>query len=490
MHVDEAVHAIKFGELLEHNYYKYDPVEYHGPALNYLTLLPSCISGSKTLTDITESTLRIIPALCGIFMLAFFLFMKKSLGNRLLLIIILMISFSSLLIFYNRYYIQESLLAAFTFCLIISLYKYFISKKILWIILSGFFAGLMFASKETSIISFVCLTGSILFVRYSSNHSGLRTGTGIVPAIIFISVFISVSFLFFSSFFSNLIGPVDSLRAMVNYFTKAGQFPDHIQPWHYYFSLILFRKVGVIWFTEAFTLIFFVFGSISIIRKWNDAESENLFINIIFVFTLLLIIIYSIIPYKTPWSMMTFWTGCIIVSSYGIIRAIELSTERIKIIVLIISGIGLLHQAWQSYKTSFTYSYHPQNPFVYSHSTPDVKLISDLLIKITDGIPQKNNTSINITAANNDYWPLPWYLRSFKKVAWNENITHDIYLYPIILCSPELEAALIEKLYSVPPPGKVNLYIPLFDKYMELRSGMEIRGYIKKDLYDEYIRNQ
>ena len=41
MHGDEAVHAIKFGSLLEQGSYTYDPDEYHGPTLNYLSLIPA-----------------------------------------------------------------------------------------------------------------------------------------------------------------------------------------------------------------------------------------------------------------------------------------------------------------------------------------------------------------------------------------------------------------------------------------------------------------
>ncbi|MCB0293433.1 MAG: hypothetical protein KDH97_24480, partial [Calditrichaeota bacterium] len=41
MHTDEAVHAVKFGALLEEGFYEYDPFEYHGPTLNYFTLIPA-----------------------------------------------------------------------------------------------------------------------------------------------------------------------------------------------------------------------------------------------------------------------------------------------------------------------------------------------------------------------------------------------------------------------------------------------------------------
>lgn len=489
MHVDEAVHAVKFGELLEHNNYKYDPIEYHGPSLNYLTLIPAFFSGSKTLVDMTESTLRIVPVMCGILMLAFFGFLRKNISDKFLALTIILISFSSILIFYNRYYIQESLLAAFTFCLIISLYKYLLSCKLIWILLSGLFAGLMFASKETSIISFGCLFAALLFVKHSSPPNKPETKTNVFIPVIFLSVFLTVALLFFSSFFSNWAGPFDSIRSIVNYFNKAGHFPEHIKPWHYYFSLILFRKVDAFYFTEVFVLIFFVFGSFSIISRWRDRIRGNIFVKIIFIFTLLLIIIYSLIPYKTPWSMLTFWIGCTIISAYGISEAIARSPGIYKTIFIILTSVVVLHQVWQSYNIAFTYSYHPQNPFVYSQSTGDVLLISDRLKNITNALPEKNNTFINVTGKKHDYWPLPWYLRSFKNVAWDEKLSNDIYSYPIILTSPDMEPELVEKLYSTPPSGEINLYIPLFDRYMELRPGVEIRGYIRKDTYDKYLRN-
>jgi hypothetical protein len=42
----------------------------------------------------------------------------------------------------------------------------------------------------------------------------------------------------------------------------------------------------------------------------------------------------------------------------------------------------------------------------------------------------------------------------------------------------------------LPPPGKKDLYIPLFDTYIELRPQVELRGYVTKDLLDSYERHQ
>ena len=61
MHGDEAVHADKFRLLLEQRHYEYDPNEYHGPTLNYLTLIGAWLTGAKNLTQVSEFTLRIVP---------------------------------------------------------------------------------------------------------------------------------------------------------------------------------------------------------------------------------------------------------------------------------------------------------------------------------------------------------------------------------------------------------------------------------------------
>ena len=66
MHGDEAVHAGKFGELLEDGVYTYDPYEYHGPTLNYLTLIPARLSSAEKLTEVSEFTLRVVPVFFGV----------------------------------------------------------------------------------------------------------------------------------------------------------------------------------------------------------------------------------------------------------------------------------------------------------------------------------------------------------------------------------------------------------------------------------------
>ena len=46
---------------------------------------------------------------------------------------------------------------------------------------------------------------------------------------------------------------------------------------------------------------------------------------------------------------------------------------------------------------------------------------------------------------------------------------------------------MIKKLYEIPPPGSKNLYVPLFEEYLELRPTIELRGYVRQNLWEQMI---
>src|SRR5512143_1508262 len=70
MHADEAVHADKFGTLLEGGGYLYAPAEFHGPTLYYLTLPSAWLQGARRYVDVDEVTLRAVPAVLGVALVA------------------------------------------------------------------------------------------------------------------------------------------------------------------------------------------------------------------------------------------------------------------------------------------------------------------------------------------------------------------------------------------------------------------------------------
>jgi len=209
------------------------------------------------------------------------------------------------------------------------------------------------------------------------------------------------------------------------------------------------------------------------------------------IFSAIQFLIYSFISYKTPWLILNFWVGFIFLAGYGIYKCFLLLKKlNHKIIFILIVIMFLGFNSYQTFITSFKYSYQVENPFTYSQPTPDIILAADVIKKITETNHDSSSIFIDIIAKDDDYWPLPWYLRDVKNIAWNNHVNSNIYKFQIIISTPDFEEDIIEKLYSLPPAGEKNLYIPLFNKYTELRPGVEIRGYVQKDLFDQYQRNK
>jgi uncharacterized protein (TIGR03663 family) len=124
MHADEAVHAAKMGTLVEQGRYAYDPVEFHGPTLNYLTLLPARLHGVGRYADLDESTLRSVPATMGVLQVAAHALLIPLTGAPAAAAAALLTALSPSSVFYSRYYIQETLLVFFSFGALISVCRY------------------------------------------------------------------------------------------------------------------------------------------------------------------------------------------------------------------------------------------------------------------------------------------------------------------------------------------------------------------------------
>jgi hypothetical protein len=54
----------------------------------------------------------------------------------------------------------------------------------------------------------------------------------------------------------------------------------------------------------------------------------------------------------------------------------------------------------------------------------------------------------------------------------------------VIVVTPDMEPALVRRLYDLAPPGERELYVSIFERPVELRPGVELRGYAAKSLSD------
>jgi len=493
MHTDEAVHAIKFGTLLEKNEYRYDPQEYHGPTLNYFTLIPALTVSPKKLTEIDERFLRIVPVFFGMSLLLGLFLLTNGLSRSVVFFASLFLAVSPAMVFYSRYYIQEMLLVSFSFGVFVSGYRYVKSRNPAWAFFAGVFLGLMFATKETSIL----VIGAMILAMYLTvtlrnrqNQKPIHFGFKINPwhFMIFLTTACAISALFYSSFFTHPRGILDSFVAYKYYLQRAGQKSWHIHPWFYYFKLLIGSKHAArpFWNELPIVILSGIGLTVALRRKQHPQTDSSLFRFIAF-YTVILALIYSIIPYKTPWSMLGFYFGMILLAALG---AASLLTVRksiiLRIFVYLFLILGICDLLVLSYLSNFKYDFDPTNPYVYAQTSKDIFTVTRRIEEIASVHPDGNNMVIEVICPGDDYWPLPWYLRSFPNIGWWDRVNFSQPAAQIVIASPSVESELLKKLYEWPPPGEKSLYVPLFRSPTELRPLVEIRGYVTKELLDLY----
>jgi uncharacterized protein (TIGR03663 family) len=492
MHGDEAVHAVKFGDLLEEGVYEYDPYEYHGPTLNYLTLIPVWLSSAQTLVEVNEFHLRIVPVFFGAALVLLVFLIGRSLGFKAAVIAAFFTAVSPAMVFYSRYYVQEMLLVCFSFCAVVFGWRYIQSRRTVWAVLAGMSLGLMHASKETCIITFgsmfLALLAMLLMKQSRSSILDAVKSTKPLHVAAFLAAGVITSALFFSSFFGNPEGILDSVRTYTTYFDRAGNNTLHIHPWYYYLRMLLYCRFfdGPIW-TEAPILILAAVGFTAAVTKKHLSSANVNLIRFIAFYTLILTVVYSLIPYKTPWCMLGFLHGMILLAGVGAVVLVRLMPNVIpRLIILLFVFESLVFLTWQAYRSSYKYYADSRNPYVYAHPTDEVFTIVERIEDVTRVHPDGYRMHIQVICPGHDYWPLPWYMRRYEKVEWWDRVLNDKPSAPLIIASDEVEAALTRKLYALTPVQERQIYLYLFDKpyYMWLRPKVKIVGYLRKELWE------
>jgi uncharacterized protein (TIGR03663 family) len=507
MHGDEAVHAVKFEDLLERSVYAYDPQEYHGPTLNYFTLIPAWLTGAKNLAQVSEFTLRIVPVFFGVCLVLLLLLVVDGMGTAATVYAGVLTAISAAMVFYSRYYIQEMLLVCFTFGAIVSGYRYTRSRNIAWALLTGALLGLMHATKETCIIAFGAMFLAVLLTYMTGRQKSsiANAAKAVKPShlIAGLAAGVIVSALFFSSFLSNPGGILDSLRTYTTYFNRAGQSSLHIHPWHYYLKMLIYFRYGggPIW-SEGLIVFLAVVGFIAAMLRKGPASVNVQLLRFIAFYTLILTAVYSAIPYKTPWCVLGFLHGMILLAGFGAVILVRLVPNVLpRLIILCLLFDASVHLTWQAYRCNYRYYADSRNPYVYAHPTTEVFTIvqrveemARAMEKMARENPDKVKMHIQVICPGKDYWPLPWYFRGFKKdvIGWWDHVDPDTPSAPLIIASPDVEASLTNKLYNLTPPEDRKMYLFLFDKpyYMWLRPNVKLLGFVRTDVWNYFQQQQ
>jgi len=510
LHHDEGVNGNFLVRLVHDGYYHYDPANYHGPTLYYFAAVVAWILrpfvGANA--SLTTTGIRLVPALFGLATIGLVFTLRRNLGTIATLSAAFLLAVSPGAVYLSRYFIHETLFVFFTLGLVVALIKYCEEVNPAYLILAAISAALLFATKETAMISVAVLLIALiatqvygLFWRSISGTTNQKKGrtddyrtffekaggsskltVWIVTALF---VFTAVYVLFYSSFFTNYPqGVYDSLKTF-QFWTKTGQEAHKHPPATYIWWLLQ---------QESPLLVLGALGAIVAILK--PTKSFALF-SALWAFGL--IAAYSLIAYKTPWLSLNFIVPLALSSGVAIdwfyeelaswqvskqIRwyalagllllalgplagmarifdetAFEMSSDSFKGLVSVPMHWKTFIPGYQTIDLNFI-NYDNDNRYyvyVYAHTRRETLKLLDEINKVAERTHQGKDTGITVVSA--DYWPLPWYLRDYKRVGYHGHMTPSTE--PIIIARQD-QAAEVETTFG--------------DRYQQIQSGFNLAG--------------
>jgi uncharacterized protein (TIGR03663 family) len=475
MHPDEANQAVKFGGLLERGEYRYNPKDHHGPSLYYLTLPVVRVLGRRSLAAVDETMLRLVPALFGTGLLLLFLLFAGGLARETIVAAAALAAISPSLTYYSRFYIQETLLVFFLAGLIAAGWRYLRTRSGWWAAAAGLAAGMMYATKETSVILFGALAAAALVDRLlrpkTAAAAPWKARTVALHAVVFLAAAFVPAGLLFTSFLRNPAGLADSLSAFGTYVQRAGGSGLHAQPWYHYIKTLLYARFGhgPLW-SEAFIVVLAAAGSIFAFGSAPGKDGHPRLVRFVFFFTIITLTAYSLIPYKTPWNALPFSLGLVLLAGNG--AGLLLRTGKsliVKAVVLAVIAPGFLNLSYQDVRANFVDYANPTNPYVYAQTSPDFMKLVRAVEGVAAASPEHERMLVKVLAPPDETWPLPWYLRRFARVGYWTDIAQagDLRGAPVVIASgafadavgQSLDGAYRSAFYGLRPEVVLSLFV-------------------------------
>jgi uncharacterized protein (TIGR03663 family) len=474
LHHDEGVNAYFMLRLLGNGYYRYDPANYHGPSLYFFASLTSGFSAFFLRTGLSTFGLRAAPALFGTATVCLLLLFRRQLGNTGAIAAAALTAVSPGAIYLSRYFIHESLLVFFTVAVVAAVLQFALSGRSKYLVCASAAAALMLATKETALISLAVLlvaaSVASVYVRYRTTGKLFCSGgmrrlrdelSGLLPVLLLVfGVAAGILLLFYSSFFTNFPqGIYDFGRSLRIWSKTAGIDNRHV--WWMYLS----------WMARA-ELPLAILGVAGIVTAlWHGRSRFGVFAALWALGTLAA---YSLIPYKTPWLMLNFTVPLACVAGYGIENLFQAAANGAGVSPLrwlpgAVAACAVIFSAYDATVFNFFQYDDPARPYVYAHTQRDFLRLIDRVDAIAkrSGAPEK--TSICITSR--EYWPLPWYLRSYRYAGY-PGTTLAKYNEAMVIGSAVQESELSQSLGD---------RYRLVDRY-PLRPGVMLSLFVRRDL--------
>jgi uncharacterized protein (TIGR03663 family) len=412
LHHDEGVNGLFLANLFRTGYYHYDPSNYHGPSLYYIAVVPTAINNLFHWGHgLSTFAIRYVTAAFGVGIVWLMLCLRRFLGTAAALAAAAFSTVSAGFVFFSRYFIHEILFVFFSLGVVVAWLWYRNTGKPRYLMLASASAAMLFATKETWIITaavwLIAIPCTTIYLRLRKpvwlreQAAGKDPGGNTKLYLKATALFVAIAVLFYSSFFTNPRGILDSLLTFT-FWTKTGQTSIYNRDWSTYIDWLGREEWPIL-----------VLGALGVVVAFIRARSY--FTVFCAFWSLGIFAAYSLVPYKTPWLALSIILPLIIMAGYAIGEAYQ---PGLRAFTSMIAGAAILTSLYLAIDASFVnYDNDSQSyPYVYAHTKRDfLELVSEI-DAIADANPAKKE--IGITVVSPEHWPLPWYLREYTHVGY------------------------------------------------------------------------
>jgi len=457
MHTDEAILAYKTADLVTTGHFAYDPRDYHGPGLHHAARAWSHLAFWGAPETWQAGQLRTVTAVCGLLLILATLLLTDALGRGGVVAAMLLAAVSPMQVYYSRYYIMETPLVLLVMIALVSFWRYSQGGGRLWLLLGGIATGLQHATKETFILNvaagFVAwLIAKQLFGPFEPRRSGFSLGPSRQrPSRPFLWVLIPaavVSVGMYSGGFHDWDAVKNSLTTYVGYMERSGG-AGHEKPWHYYLTLLTWRSEGGLKWSEGLLVGLALVGmGHGLLGNHQKNGPRQAFLVFLSLYALILLGGYSVLAYKTPWSILSAQQALTLLAGYGTrVLASVFASGFLRFMFRLGFGLGLYHLCYQTNLAIHRYGADARNPWVYSHT---VQAFPRLLHQVSE-LQRLDPAPLSILVINKDLgWPMRWYWRTNKLARYEPAVPQEDLTASILICDVEALPAVQARLGSRP----------------------------------------
>jgi len=434
-HFDEGINGWFVDQVIKNGFYRYDPTNYHGPLHFYVLLL------SQTLFGRNLWALRLPVVLVSISCVWLTLKYELFVGRTVSRMAALAMAVSPGFVFYGRCSIHEVWLVLFSILFILGLLGLwkFGTPDYLWC--AGMGVAGMILTKETYVIHAGCALIAVVILAISIKLEPLPDAQ---PAVqkwdyadltMVLATGIALLAFFYSGTFFHWSGVKGLYQAYAAWFATGHEGHGHEKPWHYWVSTLIVRYEWPVLAGLALCLAYQRFKTVGL--------------RYLAIYGVGTLIAYSIVPYKTPWCIISFvWPFLFVFGA-----AVVIIPLRYHLATYVISATLLCASLGSTIWLNYFHCTTDSEPYVYVQTYNDVYKLTDPLFKLVRRHPVYYQLTGHIIRTS--AYPLPWMLDDFPRIGYYEQNNFPAKLDAAFLLVQEdriadVESKLHEAYYTEP----------------------------------------